>query len=374
MPKSILHLLLTFLLVFLVGCSADEPQPLTGPENESTADESGALAKSEFSGAALIVGDWNWPVPPGGNAFRRYDESGTFIDDMIPDYTGGIDGTVCMAFGPDQNLYATSWFAGVLRYNGLTGEFIDEFVAAGSGGLICPLVPVFHGDYLYVGDVEAHAIFRYMADTGDFVDIFVEPGSQGMTGNEPQHFAFGPDDNLYVAAETTSRVLRYDGQTGAFIDEFVPVDPEFSGPSGLVFGPDGLLYVGALNSSVVRRYDVISGDMEVFIPAGGGGLSMPVGMDFGPDGNFYVASLGNPSVLRYDGMSGAFMDVFVPDLAGPRMILWMTKIMVCHCPPGRPDNCKTLNVDYLNGFDHIAHGDELGQCAEISGRQSQLQN
>ncbi len=45
-----------------------------------------------------------------------------------------------LIFGPDNNLYVSSFFANsVMRYDGTMGAFIDAFIPSGSGGLIAPV-------------------------------------------------------------------------------------------------------------------------------------------------------------------------------------------------------------------------------------------
>lgn len=322
---------------------------------------------AEMREAALVVGN---ALPFGStDGILRYDGRGGFIDNMVPAGTAGISLTCCMTFGPDENLYVSNPFSSqVLRFNGVTGAFIDTFIPAGSGGLVAPLILLFHEGYLYVGDTGAGAIRRYDAKTGAYVDNFIPDNSHGMGVNigDLQHFAFGPDKNLYVAAELSMRVLRYDGQTGAFLDEFVPSSQGFHA-SGLTFGSDGLMYVGSYAAGEVRRYDVHSGTYEPFIPAGGTLKPLgPVGLVFGPDGNLYAASAGSSEVLRYDGKTGRFLGAFVPaglgGLTGPRAITWKVKTTVCHRPPGKAANSRTLTIGYLSARNHLQHGDSLGAC------------
>jgi hypothetical protein len=40
----------------------------------------------------------------------------------------------------------------------------------------------------------------------------------------------------------------------------------------------------------------------------------------------------------------------------------MNKVQLCHCPPGKPDNCKTMCLDVNDVGDHLSHGDLLGAC------------
>jgi len=38
------------------------------------------------------------------------------------------------------------------------------------------------------------------------------------------------------------------------------------------------------------------------------------------------------------------------------------KVVICHIPPGNPDNAFTIVVDYHAVTAHLDHGDYLGEC------------
>lgn len=41
------------------------------------------------------------------------------------------------------------------------------------------------------------------------------------------------------------------------------------------------------------------------------------------------------------------------------------KIVICHYPPGNPDNPQTISIS-VNALEaHLAHGDQIGVCGEI---------
>jgi hypothetical protein len=358
--------ILAFAAPLALGCESAQPvATLLAPPSEP------AAVRAKLSEAALFVG--NFSPPPGltTNGVLRYDGTGAFIDNMVPEGTAGLTIACCMTFGPDENLYVGSPLTGnVLKYHGVTGKFIKEFIPAGSGGLVVPLTLVFHGGKVYVGDPGSNAIRRYDARTGAPLDLnaFVPPGSGGLTGFSPQLFAFGPGNDLYVASVETNEVLRYDGVTGTFEGAFVKAGPDgVIGPSGLTFGPDGNLYVG--NGQGVNRYNGRTGALiDLFVRQGSGGLDTPVGMVFGPDDNFYVASAGSGEILRYDGRTGRHPETFVPlgrgGISGPRNIEFKTTITVCHQPQGnnaRGDG-KSITIGYLSARSHVAHGDALGPC------------
>jgi len=361
MSRCAILLILAFGVMF-PGCSDTSVQPKTSSK-PSPANEGSFLV-----GAVVVP-------PVAENGILRYDAStGEFVDQFVPEGSGGLNGSCCMVFGPDENLYVGSFFtASIHRYNGATGEYIDTFVASGNGGLVVPAGLTFGPDgNLYVGDVGTASILRYDGTTGAFIDAFVPSGSGGMDAafGDPQVFEFGSDGHLYVASPATSSVLRFNGATGAFMGQFVASGAGgLQVPSGLGFGPDGELYVTDLSD--VKRYDGSSGAfIDQFVSNGSGGLVDPVGIDFGPeDGNLYVASAAGNAVFRYDGATGAFIDKFVMPgsggLSGPRLVLFKPTIKVCHSSSNNGAT-RTITVNHLTAGDHIAHGDEVGGCSNVS--------
>jgi len=80
-------------------------------------------------------------VIPG--SINKYDgTTGEFLDDFVPaDPNSSLSETARLVFGPDGNLYASSFGSNeVFRYNGQTGEFIDKFIPndSSNGGLRNP--------------------------------------------------------------------------------------------------------------------------------------------------------------------------------------------------------------------------------------------
>ncbi|WP_428265034.1 PEP-CTERM sorting domain-containing protein [Haliangium sp.] len=218
----------------------------------------------------------------------------------------------------------------VLRFE-QTGAFIDELIPAGTGGLDSPDLLLVRGDQLYIssGTTPANSgIIRFDLDTGAFVDVFAQGG--GL--HRPYGFAFGPDGYLYVSSFLTDQILRYDANTGAFVDEFAAGDAQpggLNGPNGMIFGEDGLLYVSTQGSvavngeatfpglpSQVLRYDPADGSSEVFIDqptplADSAGFVSLLGVVFGPDCgsgacDLFVSDFAN-GIRRYDD-NGALLD------------------------------------------------------------------
>lgn len=105
-----------------------------------------------------------------------------------------------MTFGPDDNLYITSFATNqVLRYDGVTGAFIDAFVTAGLEGLDQPTGLGFGSDgNLYVGDSANALVRRYDGNTGAFIDDYIDAGSGGLAA--PVFMTFLPAQQVNVSS------------------------------------------------------------------------------------------------------------------------------------------------------------------------------
>ena len=279
--------------------------------------------------AALVVLSISCFVVPSAHAdLICFDgKTGERIRTLVPEGSGGLSGSIDVVFHSDSVYLSSYYTRDILRYDATTGTFLGQFVSPGSGGLFP------EGSFLFGPDGNLYAtsfnffspnrandaVLRYDGTTGAFINTFVQPSSV-LLG--PHGLTFGPDGNLYVSTFFSNSVLRYNGTTGAFLGAFVPAGSGgLNGATNLVFGPDGNLYVSSLRTDSVLRYNGTTGAfLGAFVPAGSGGLSRPHDLIFGPDSNLYVTSFdpsGLPnaydsSVLRYDGTTGAFLNTFVP--------------------------------------------------------------
>jgi DNA-binding beta-propeller fold protein YncE len=178
----------------------------------------------------------------------RFDgETGDFVDIFASyplEHGWGRD----LVFGPGGDLYVSTLFLGVFRFDGNSGEPLGSFV---SGEAIGPLGGITFGPdgELYAAASELDAVLRFNGETGEFIDTFVAAGAGGL--DEPHGIGFGPDGNLYVASSFGNAILRYDGQSGAFVDTFA-VD-SIDVPQFFVFVPEPsclvLFLVGACISA-----------------------------------------------------------------------------------------------------------------------------
>jgi len=296
------------------------------------------------------------------DSILRYNENtGAFVDTLVPKGSGGLDNPDTMILGPDHNLYVSNHLepindgqgqlSSVLRFNGTTGAFLG--VIADGSLVSSPRGIVFGPDgNLYVAEGKGPGtVLRFDGTTGAFLGDFIPTGSGGLA--HPTRMVFGPDGqndgqlDLYIGSATDHNIRRYDGTTGAFKDTFVA-----SGAGGLVnpfvfvFGPeDGDLYVSnafATPGSILRFEGPAEPNpgafLGEFVPPGSGGLNTPLGMLFGPDVNgdghqdLYVASAvvnnnfqahpDTSEVLCYDGVTGAFLKTFITPDSGNLDLPW----------------------------------------------------
>jgi len=228
----------------------------------------------------------------------RYDgQTGAYIDDFVPNRSGGLFEPWRSTFGPDGNLYVVSHHNGkVLRYDGWTGEFIDEVPSEG----YAPSDLTFGPDgYLYGSSDFRDRIIRHDPLTGEQIDEFVTFNSGGL--NNPKGITFGPDGHFYVASFGSREILRYDGATGKFIDVFVSRNQGYERPMDVAFGPDGNLYVAYHGSRNVSCFDGRTGEfMGVVAPSNTPGLGQPWGISFGADDALYIVGERSEAVVRSD--------------------------------------------------------------------------
>lgn len=209
----------------------------------------------------------------------------------------------------EKDLYVSDWLQDmVLRYDAITRDFRGVFVKPGGGFLHRPFDCTFGPDgNLYVSSWGSDEIRRYNAN-GDLVDIFIESGSGGL--NMPNGIAFGPDGNLYVVSGA-QKVMRYNGTTGVPLGSagdpgdatFIPYEPQnMRSAYDLAFGPDGDIYISSWTSQVFR-YGPYGNFKEIFVEAiRNAGLSNATGLAFSPlDGNLYVSSWFTDEIKVYYG-------------------------------------------------------------------------
>ena len=292
---------------------------LSNPNGATLRDAQGVVTIKDDDGPPSISID-EVTVIEGDNTPR-------LIDDFVFARTGGLMEPRGLAIGPDGDLYvASSYPAGVLRYEGESGSFLGVFADASSAGPVDARAGevLFGPDgHLYVTTGQNDSVLKFDGTTGNYLSEFVTPGLGGL--DAAWGMAFGPDGDLYVGSSATDEVLRYHpGSAASEPATFVGVFASGYGldaPWTLTFGPDGDLYVGSGRTDEVLRFQgpLASSPgtfIDTFIPAGSGGLDGPRDLTFHSDGNLYVVSKDSNQVLRYDAATGAFIDVYADAASG----------------------------------------------------------
>jgi DNA-binding beta-propeller fold protein YncE len=202
----------------------------------------------------------------------------------------------------------------VLKFNARNGDPLGVFVPAGSGGLNGPTGLTFGPDgNLYVSSfVLNNRVLKYDGRSGQFLGVFVDEQSGGLQG--PMDLGFGPDGNLYVVSSYGGGVFRYNGLTGAFIDRFTT---QPGGAEGIRWR-QGSMYVSSHVNDNVFQFNAQSGTL--IGPVVLGFLDWATGLDFGPDGALYVASFFDDSVMKFNSKTGQWMGTFASNCLGPEMI------------------------------------------------------
>ena len=196
-------------------------------------------------------------------------------------FVSGITNATALAFGPDDRLYVSSRFEGMV-YRVLPDGTLET--VATELGVACGLA--FDADgTLFVGD-RSGTVFR--VDAAGRATAFASLPSSVAA----YHLAIGPDRCLYVTAPTLASrdpVYRIDrqGQAHVFFDGF-------GRPQGLAFDANGDLYVVEALAGACGLYRLRGSAAPEYV------LAAPalVGLAFDPAGGLVVSS--NETAYRLD--------------------------------------------------------------------------
>jgi hypothetical protein len=264
--------------------------------------------EAQFNPRGVIIGpDGNLyvstrePGATGGDIFKFNSITGAFLGDFITSTPANdLNSPGVPAFGPDGNLYVSSFSAGgndtdkILEFNGTTGAYLGKIDLNQAGQPRAFAQQVLFGPEgkLFVPIQSQGEVRRYDVSSGTF-DVFVTPHAQGGPLVQPWNLTFG---------QTNPFDFSYPGSHHAF-----DATPE---------GQPDSLYISDLGDHTVKQFDAPSGALiGTFVPAGSGGLVQPVGLDWGPGHNLLVGNNDlNASfrIVQYDGRTGAPVGGLVP--------------------------------------------------------------
>ena len=114
-------------------------------------------------------------------------------------------------------------------------------------------------------------------------------------------------------------------------------------------------------TAVGRAGDFFTGTVPMFWREGVGTVDLQLFLIAQGLDELYFWGLLQASAVSADGtvMGGYGID---PDGRIQGWIVDISKLWVCHTPPGHPEDARTLGIDIAGAADHVAHGDFLGTC------------
>lgn len=201
------------------------------------------------------------------------------------------------------NIYVTDQSSFIREYNAISGLPIQN-LATGylNNSWDCNFGP---DRQLYATSYNNNKILKIDVDNGTVSD-FVTSGSGGL--NSPTFLTFGPDGNLYVSSYGTSQIIKYDGSTGALIGTFISSsETGMTAPLALEFAPNGNLYVATYLDQIIEYDGTTGAYVSTLVSSITGSPASTRGMAILPNGNIVIAIYINNTILEYDGNSGALI-------------------------------------------------------------------
>ncbi len=258
-------------------------------DNNGIPDECQDCNNNSIGDLVELTKQFNIYVPDQGGFVREYNAiSGLPVQNLG---SGVINNPWDCTFGPDRQLYVSSYNDDKILKINVDNSVVTDFVTVGSGGLDKPTFLTFGlDDNLYVSSYGSSEIIKYDGTTGALIGTFVSSSETGMTA--PLALEFGPNGNLYVATYLDG-IYEYDGSTGAYVSTLVASMtgiPEAT--RGMAFLPNGNVVIAIYANDQVLEYDGTTGALigtinDEYIP------TSPWGVRVGPSGNIFVVETGD---------------------------------------------------------------------------------
>jgi sugar lactone lactonase YvrE len=188
-------------------------------------------------------------------------------------FVTGLVNPTSMTIGPDDALYVSSRFEGVVYRVDSTGHYEP---AVTDVGVACGIAFGADGT-MFVGD-RSGTIFRVRGNGQATMMATLPPSVAAF------HLAMGPDRCLYVTAPTlTSRDVVYRVRLDGTVET---AWSGFGRPQGLAFSPDGVLHAVEALAGQSGVYRLLPDQAPELIVSG----AALVGVAFAPSGGMVVAS------------------------------------------------------------------------------------
>ncbi len=204
----------------------------------------------------------------GDDRIAEFSSAGTFVGNLVPPGTGGLDFPTGMTFAPGGSLLVCSAMSSsVLRFDAGNGAFLGVFVPSGSGGLVSPFGIGFGPAGTLLVTSSNNQVLEFDGRTGAFIRVLVASAANGSLMNPRGLLVLDDPPRLIVASRTNERILEYNPATGAFVRQFNIGDyhGNLDGPWALRVGPNGNVFASvadALEAGPVSALHLI--DPRVF--------------------------------------------------------------------------------------------------------------
>ncbi len=245
----------------------------------------------------------------------KYDLKDDFDNNGIPDECQDCNDNAIgdlEELSKQYNLYVTDLTEYILEYNAISGLYMNKFALTSiHNSWDCKFGP---DRQLYATSYDDDKVLKINVDNGT-VTNFVTTGSGGL--NNPTFLTFGPDGNLYVSSYASSEIIAYDGTSGALIGTFVSSsETGMIAPLALEFAPNGNLYVATYIDEIIEYDGTTGAYIRTVVSSMTGIPAASRGMAIMPNGNIVIAIYANDEVHEYDGTTGALIglvnDDFIP--------------------------------------------------------------